>query len=117
MSHKLRNYLRSYRKRTGFSQAELALLLGCRNGSKVSRYERFGRQPSLETAFAYEVVFRASARELFGDMFEQVERKTIKQSRLLLRKLETGKADRASLRKLSTLRTLAAGAETEVQSA
>jgi hypothetical protein len=41
----------------------VAILLGCKKGTKVSRYERFARKPSLETLFAYEVVFGAPARE------------------------------------------------------
>jgi len=63
VSHKLENYLRTYRKQSGLSQDEVAYLLGCQNGTKVSRYERFARKPSLETLFAYEVVFGAPARE------------------------------------------------------
>ena len=55
MSHKLQNYLRTYRKRSGLSQDEVAFLLGCQTGAKVSRYEPFARKPSLETLFAYEV--------------------------------------------------------------
>jgi len=110
---KLRNYLRAYRKRAGFSQAELAFLLGCRSGSKTSRYERFDREPSLKTAFAYEVVFSASAKELFGDVFHQVERKTRKQGQLLLRRLSNGEQDRATIRKIAALRSLISLAATD----
>ena len=74
MSHKLENYLRTYRKRSGLSQDEVAYLLGCQNGTKVSRYERFARKPSLETLFAYEVVFGAPARELFAGVYQKVGR-------------------------------------------
>ena len=77
VSHKLENYLRTYRKRSGLSQDEVAFLLGCQNGTKVSRYERFARKPSLETLFAYEVVFGASARELFAGAYQKVEKKTL----------------------------------------
>jgi len=37
MSHKLQNYLRTYRKRNSLSQDEMAFLLGCQSGTKVSR--------------------------------------------------------------------------------
>src|SRR5258708_4349170 len=57
MSRKLPNYLRMYRKRSGLSQEETALLLGYPNGQQVSRCERFTRQPSLQTILAYEAVF------------------------------------------------------------
>ena len=46
--------------------------MGCQNGTKVSRYERFARKPSLETLFAYEVVFGAPARELFAGAYQKV---------------------------------------------
>ena len=65
-SHKLENYLRKYRRRAGLTQDELAFLLGCKSGAKVSRYERFARTPNLQTALAYEVVFGAPARELLA---------------------------------------------------
>lgn len=61
---KLPNYLRTHRKRAGLLQRELALLLGCKSGAEVSRYERSTRQPTLRTALAYEAVFGTPAREL-----------------------------------------------------
>jgi len=53
------------RLRSGLSQGELAELLGCRHGSKVSRYETSQRCPAFETLLAYEVVFGGSGREFF----------------------------------------------------
>jgi transcriptional regulator with XRE-family HTH domain len=87
MAKRLHNYLRTYRKRTGLSQGEVAFLLGCYHGAKVSRYERHARQPGLETVFAYEVLFGVPARELFGGVFEKVEAITLKRARVLARKL------------------------------
>ena len=72
---KLNNYLRAYRKRSGLSQDEVAYLLGSQTGSKVSRYEH-GRRPSLDTALAYEVIFRLfdiPTRELFAGRYQKVE--------------------------------------------
>ena len=45
MASYLHNYLRTYRKRAGLSQAEVAFLLGCHSGAKVSRYEHAARRP------------------------------------------------------------------------
>jgi len=67
---KLHNYLRTYRKRAGLSQREMALLLGCRSTDKVSKYECFRRLPALQTAFAYEATFHVPVRELFAGVFE-----------------------------------------------
>ena len=78
MSPRLPNYLKSYRKRAGLSQDEVAFLLGCASGAKVSRYERFSRQPNRATAAACEVVFRAPMRESLAGAYAKVEG-TIKQ--------------------------------------
>ena len=71
-SRKLPNYLRTYRKRAGLSQEEVAFLLGCQDGHKASRYELRKRKPNLETVLAYELIFGTPARELFAGVFEDV---------------------------------------------
>jgi len=88
-THHLENYLRTYRKRLGFSQDEVAFLLQCKSGAKVSRYEHFGREPGLRTALAYEAIFKVPVSELFAGIYEQVERKTLDQVRRLSEKLNS----------------------------
>lgn len=100
---KLQNYLRTYRKKAGLSQDEMAFLLGCEDGAKVSRYERFARRPNIETAFAYEMVFRISAQKLFGGVFQKVHQKTIKRAQLLAQKLKRMQSDNLSTQKLAFL--------------
>jgi transcriptional regulator with XRE-family HTH domain len=53
---KLDNYLRTYRKKLGLTQREVAFVLGCHGGAKVSRYERSGCIPDFKTNFAYEAM-------------------------------------------------------------
>ena len=110
MSHKLQNYLRTYRRRTGLSQDEVAFLLGCGSGTKVSRYEHFARQPNLQTILAYETVFRAPARDLFAGAYQKVERQTARRARLLVQKLVTTKPSRMEAQKLAALKSIAAPA-------
>jgi transcriptional regulator with XRE-family HTH domain len=69
----LPNYLQSNRKRLTLSQREVAFLLGNQGGADISRYERFAREPSLETALALEVIFQRSASELFPGLYQKVE--------------------------------------------
>ena len=107
MHRKLDNYLRTHRKRAGLSQDEVAYLLGCRSGAKVSRYERFARHPTLQTALAYEAIFGVAVRELFVGLFQKVERPIVKRARLLAQKLKTAKPDRLTTRKLQVLRAVA----------
>jgi transcriptional regulator with XRE-family HTH domain len=86
-SHPLPNYLRAHRKRLGLSQDDLAYLLGCRSGTKVSRYERFRRQPHLATVFAFEAIARVPARTLFAGVYVTAERDVVRRAEALLRQL------------------------------
>jgi transcriptional regulator with XRE-family HTH domain len=86
-SRPLPNYLRRCRKRASLSQDDVAFLLGCQSGTKVSRYERFRRRPTLETALACEVIFGAPVRELFAGLYHQVERRTKQRATGLVRRL------------------------------
>ncbi len=110
-THKLPNYLRLYRKRLGFSEHEIALLLGVRHGSQVSRYEHFYRVPSLRTALAYHAIFRTSNPEIFGGLFQKVEGQVRKRARRLLRKLEKAPHEPKNSRKILWLRVLAGEVE------
>ena len=109
MSHKLKNYLRTHRKRVGLSQDEVAFLLGGQSGSRVSRYERYARHPSLKTTLAYEVVFGTPARELFAGISQKVELRTFRRARLLARKLSEAKQDRMTGRKIEILESITSG--------
>jgi transcriptional regulator with XRE-family HTH domain len=73
VSSKLPNYLRTHRKRLGLSQADVSRLLGEWSEAQVSRHENSIREPSLETALAYEVIFQKPVRELFAGVYERVE--------------------------------------------
>src|SRR5262245_12890275 len=112
MSNKLENYLRTYRKRSGLSQDEVGFLLGGQNGTKVSRYERFGRKPNLETLLAYEVVFGTPARELFAGAYQKVEKKMSKRAQLLTRKLNRATPTPMATRKLQILKAITSGSGT-----
>jgi transcriptional regulator with XRE-family HTH domain len=79
----LPNYLRSNRKRLSLSQNEVAFLLGTRSGAKVSLYEGFDRVPSLETALALEVIYQRSASELFGGLYQKVEKEVMARAKIL----------------------------------
>ena len=68
---RLENYLRTFRKRLGFTQQEVAMLLGCSDGSEVSRHERFGQRPALATAFLYGLLFCVPLEELFAGVYDE----------------------------------------------
>jgi transcriptional regulator with XRE-family HTH domain len=108
-SRRLPNYLRTFRKRTGLSQEEVAFLLGCQSGNKASRYERRTRKPNLETILAYELVFGAPARELFAGIFDDVADATLKRAQALAEKLKQNRANLLIAQKLETLEAINSG--------
>ena len=67
------NYIRSYRKRSGLSQDELSFLLGSKSGTRISRYERGRREPSLELLLALEAIFGVSVGALYRGKFQKVD--------------------------------------------
>jgi len=106
MIHKLDNYLRMHRKKAGFTQREIAFLLGCQSGAKVSRYEQLKREPGLWTAFMYEALFKVPTRELFAGIYEKAEKAAVRRTRLLLRKLGAQPSTPTLHPKLQTLKAI-----------
>src|SRR5436190_20861278 len=102
-THKLENYLRTYRKRSGLTQREVAFLVGCRNGAQVSRYEKRRRLPPLRTALACEAVFGVSVSELFAGLREVAGQAVGERILALRSKLDTGPAQGSDAR-LATLK-------------
>lgn len=85
-SSQLTNYLRTNRKRLGFTQEEAAFLLGIKGadrGIKVCRDEKFVREPSLQMALAYEAIYGKPVRELFGGLYEEIERGVAERAKIL----------------------------------
>lgn len=103
MAQKLPNYLRTYRKRFGLTQDEIAYLLGCQNGAMVSRYEHYRRRPSLKTVFAYQAIFKIPAHELFPGIYEEVANEISKRARSLAKQIERNNPNRRDLHKLKNI--------------
>jgi transcriptional regulator with XRE-family HTH domain len=93
-SHKLENYLRAYRKRSGLSQSEVAYLLGCKNGAQVSRYERRRHMPPLRTALAFQAALGTPLSELYAGTYESVSKQVAVRAQSLTVKLQTASPER-----------------------
>ena len=106
-STQLPNYLRTHRKRLVLSQDEVAFLLGAQGESKVSRYERFGRKPSLENALAFEMIYQRSASELFSGLYQKVEAEVAARAKALADQLARGKPNRHTAHKRQILLNIA----------
>ena len=111
MAYKLDNYLKTYRKRAGLTQDELAFLLGDANGTKISRLEKSLRQPDFQTALACQIFFGVSAKEIFPSIFAKVERQVLKRAHLLSRKLNKPHRNRTVDYKLKVLQSKVSGEE------
>ena len=102
----LSNFLRTYRKRSGFSQVEVAFLLGVHDGPKVCWHERYAGRPSLRNGLAYEVIFRTPARQLFKGMYQKVEQDVERRAAVLKNRLSKAKPSRTIARRLAALETI-----------
>ena len=105
---KLPNYITKYRKQAGFSQEEVAYLLGCRDMTGISRYEMFRREPSLRIALAFSIMFRVPAERLFAGDLQTIGAVVNRRAKYLLTRLRRGKRNQATMRKLAVLEYLAA---------
>jgi transcriptional regulator with XRE-family HTH domain len=98
MNPNLECYLKSYRRRWGLTQTELAALLGFQTGAVVSRLERALRHPSLETAYAFEIILGTPPSELFPGLHVRVKREVIARSRTLYDELQGDPSNAAQLK-------------------
>jgi transcriptional regulator with XRE-family HTH domain len=82
----LSNYLLTNRRRLALSQEEVGFLIGAKGSGKestVSREECSRREPSLQTAIAYEVIYGKPIRELFAGLYEEVEQSVAERARIM----------------------------------
>lgn len=71
----IKNHLWLYRKRMGFSQKQVALLLGHKSTWPISDYERGKRLPTLTTALKLEIILRVPVAFLYQDLYGNLKRK------------------------------------------
>lgn len=89
----LKNYLLSNRKRLALSQVDVAYLLGAKTGGRISRHERFQREPTLQTALAYEVIYKRAASELFSGLYRRIEQEIEARAKKLFLKIRCQKSN------------------------
>ncbi|MGP8239422.1 MAG: hypothetical protein ACLQVW_28955, partial [Limisphaerales bacterium] len=77
------------------------------SGSKVSRYERFAREPGFATALAYEAIFQVSVSELFPGMYHRIEAGVRARAKKLMGRKSNGKSTRSFVRRYQTLAAIA----------
>ncbi len=70
-----RNDLVLYRRRMGFSQKQVARLLGHRDTSMVSHYEHGRALPPIAMALSLEIIYRVPVAFLFPGMYDELKRR------------------------------------------
>lgn len=67
------NNLVLYRRRMGFTQKQVARLLGHRDASMVSHYEHGRALPPLAAALGLEIIYRVPVAFLFPSMYRDLK--------------------------------------------
>ena len=112
MDHRLKSYLRTHRRRWGFTQQELAFLIGIKSSTSISRIERLKRIPTFEAAFALGVIFSVAPPELFPAIFSEVQSGIVERANELYEQLQGDPSKRTRI-KLDFLETLLARLQSE----
>ena len=105
-SRPLQNYLRMYRKRSGFSQEDISFLLNAMCGAKTCRYERNHRLPPLKTAFGLEVIFGVPTRELFPGVYRKAAEGVASRAKGLIGSVMRRKETRVTAPKVEALQRI-----------
>ena len=103
----LTNYLKTFRKKAGLTQADLETLFGLKKGT-VSRHESGERCPPLEVLLAYEFLYDQPASCLFAGVARAVQQSVTSSAKTLLPKVENLNRKRERGR-VESLRRLAQG--------
>jgi len=78
------NFLRLYRKRSSLSQKDIAFLMRLSDYSKISRYEKGQRTPSIELLLVYHHLFDTSIKSFFESYSESIELSLAEQIKYLI---------------------------------
>ena len=75
------NRLRKYRLMMGYKQKDIALLLGFKSSSKISRWEKGNCAPSLKNLFQLSILYKTLSDALFLDYLQEVREELAKKSK------------------------------------
>ena len=111
MVQNFKSYLRPLRRRWGFTQGELAFLLGIKTGKTVSRIEGLKQAPTFNAALSCALIFNTAPVKLFPGLLSDAERSVLARARQLYDELQ-GEPSNATRIKLDFLEALLARLET-----
>ncbi len=82
-AHENANNLKKFRETIGYSQKDVALLLGFDYVKNISRWENGETFPSIEYLFALSHLYNASPSELYPSVWQSLQIETIKKRQSL----------------------------------
>ena len=110
MVQRFKTYLRPLRRRWGFTQGELAFLLGFETSKPVSQIEALKQTPTLTAALSCAVIFNTAPVQLFPGLLSDAEQSVLSRARELYDELQ-GERSKATRIKLDFLEALLARLE------
>jgi transcriptional regulator with XRE-family HTH domain len=94
------NYILNMRRNRGLAQKQLALLIGHRYTSMLSKYERGRSLPPLETALLIEIALGVRLSELYPNLYRALTRTVVERANRLpadIRRVLRGRLERKDL--------------------
>jgi transcriptional regulator with XRE-family HTH domain len=83
-----KNYLRTYRKRVGLSQRQLAAVLGLKSSTRISEMELGKGLPNARECIVFRLLFKRPIEEMWPGIRAHAESKTLQKLWQLLAQLE-----------------------------
>lgn len=111
MNHDHISKFRSWRRRSGLTQEDVAFLVGLSVASQVSRHESGEREPDLRLALDYKLIFDATVHELLPRIYLDVAKNVRSRAQALLDKQGEDASTQRSTCKAEHLRGLIARVE------
>ena len=88
MKHNLKSYMHTHRLRAGFTQSDIAYLIGSESRSQISRYERLEREPTLTAFLIYKLIFQKSDLELYPALVAELEERVRERAQVRYEELQ-----------------------------
>lgn len=79
------NRLKKYRSMMGYTQKDVAKMLGIENTCRLSRWEKGFALPNVINLFKLSILYRTLPEELYRDISSEL-RDTLRKSELLIKK-------------------------------
>jgi hypothetical protein len=112
MVQRFQSYLRPFRRHWGFTQGELAFLIGYQTGKSISRIEALEQTPTFNAALSCAVIFNTAPVKLFPGALSDAEQLVFARANELYNELQ-GDPSKTTRIKLDFLEVLPARLESK----